>query len=156
MPKGGIRPAATCHPDRPHYAKGSCYQCWRSQNGKTYRKTKRGKESTRRWKRSSKYGLSDFEFKALWELQAGRCGICGQPMLVGPKAHIDHDHLKGTVRGLLCYSCNMGIGRLEDNPHQLLSAVSYLISPPFSRLSAPSDKIKTPHIANAGAKNSQN
>ncbi|MHB8490618.1 MAG: endonuclease domain-containing protein [Solirubrobacteraceae bacterium] len=39
---------------------------------------------------------------------------------------VDHDHDTGRVRGLLCYSCNMGIGRLGDSEAGLLVAIEYL------------------------------
>jgi len=29
--------------------------------------------------------------------------------------HIDHNHVTGKVRGLLCVSCNTTLGRLENN-----------------------------------------
>ncbi len=63
MPKGGIRPKATCHPELPHFSKGLC---------------------------------------------------------------VDHDHKTGEIRGLLCDSCNNGLGRFKDNPEILASALSYL------------------------------
>lgn len=39
---------------------------------------------------------------------------------------IDHDHKTGVVRGLLCWNCNVAIGKLGDNPDAVLNAYKYL------------------------------
>lgn len=41
---------------------------------------------------------------------------------------IDHDHLTGMIRGLLCHDCNTGIGKFKDSTHLLQSAIQYLQS----------------------------
>jgi len=51
--------------------------------------------------------------------QEGVCAICGktqnQKGLNGEpyKLHMDHNHTTGEVRGLLCQTCNTGLGYLE-------------------------------------------
>lgn len=52
----------------------------------------------------------------------GKCPIC----LRTRKLVIDHDHETGVVRGLICRTCNTGIGHLMDNPELLLRALDYL------------------------------
>lgn len=39
---------------------------------------------------------------------------------------VDHCHDTGKVRGLLCVTCNAGIGYLKDSPQLLRKAVDYL------------------------------
>jgi hypothetical protein len=39
---------------------------------------------------------------------------------------IDHDHVTGQVRGLLCGSCNSGIGLLRDDPGVIKAAARYV------------------------------
>ena len=56
--------------------------------------------------------------------QDGKCAICTKPF--PGRIAIDHDHRTGRVRGLLCTSCNTGIGKLGDDPELLLRAISYL------------------------------
>jgi hypothetical protein len=59
--------------------------------------------------------------------QGGCCAICGTdtPGTSGIFA-VDHDHKTGKVRGLLCRSCNVGIGNLGDDPKRLKEAIRYL------------------------------
>ena len=41
---------------------------------------------------------------------------------------VDHDHLTGKVRGLLCIKCNSAIGELRDDPNLVRAAKVYLLS----------------------------
>lgn len=54
--------------------------------------------------------------------QNGKCAICGKRR----KLVLDHNHSTGLVRAMLCYSCNTGIGKFDDNPELLLAALHYL------------------------------
>ena len=55
--------------------------------------------------------------------QSGRCAICGKQ----PKQLVvDHDHEDRTLRGLLCATCNSGLGMFRDSAVNLLAAVAYL------------------------------
>jgi len=68
------------------------------------------------------FGLSPAELAQLIEAQDGRCAICRSR----PPQHIDHDHRKGDVRGVLCGPCNMGLGQFRDDPSLLHAAARYL------------------------------
>jgi Recombination endonuclease VII len=41
-------------------------------------------------------------------------------------AHIDHDHVTGTVRGVLCFTCNAALGQLQDDPAIIRRAAAYV------------------------------
>ena len=65
--------------------------------------------------------------------QDGKCAICKRKELarayVTKKVRalaVDHCHITGNVRGLLCRACNLGIGHFEDNLEFLKEAVKYL------------------------------
>jgi hypothetical protein len=45
----------------------------------------------------------------------------------GERWHIDHDHVTDKVRGLLCHSCNVGIGNLQHDPQILMAAARYVM-----------------------------
>ncbi len=61
----------------------------------------------------------------LWKKQEKRCAIC-KKLIKKKDIQVDHDHKTGKVRGLLCLTCNMGIGYLKESIDNLLSAIKYL------------------------------
>jgi hypothetical protein len=63
----------------------------------------------------------------LFDEQDGRCAICSEPLVPGPKTHLDHDHKTGQIRGFLCRPCNLGLGFLRDSPERLARALDYLV-----------------------------
>jgi hypothetical protein len=71
-----------------------------------------------------RYGIGDDEVAAMMEAQAGLCPICRRPM--GTKPHVDHNHATGEVRGLLCFTCNVGLGNFGDDVERLERAAAYL------------------------------
>jgi hypothetical protein len=69
-----------------------------------------------------RYGITAEDADAMLEAQAGLCAICQ----VAPAAHVDHDHVTGSVRELLCFNCNGGLGQFRDNPNVLRAAADYV------------------------------
>lgn len=74
--------------------------------------------------RKSRFGITPRQYAAL-KTAFPSCGICGKPP-ASKSLDIDHDHLTGEVRGLLCNNCNQGIGHLKDSPNNLRAAAVYL------------------------------
>lgn len=74
------------------------------------------------------YGLDRATYDAMVYKQEGRCALCGVDAPGRGKGMwcVDHCHKTGKVRGLLCTSCNAGLGNLRDDPELLLKAVAYL------------------------------
>lgn len=70
-----------------------------------------------------KYGLTLEQFEEMVSEQEGCCAICRRVM---KEPVVDHCHDTRVVRGLLCHSCNRGIGLLGDNPEVLKRATVYL------------------------------
>ncbi len=101
--------------------------------GKKYRLThpEKIKTITRNTNLRRSYGITIEEYNALFELQQGRCAICGRPEPDKMRGRIrrlavDHCHVTGHVRGLLCAMCNRGIGCLQNNPDILRKAICYI------------------------------
>lgn len=79
----------------------------------------------------SKYGLTKDQYFELHASQEGKCKVCGiLPTGRGPfrSLNVDHDHVTGKVRGLLCAACNQCLGYSRDNPEILRSLADYLES----------------------------
>lgn len=72
--------------------------------------------------RARRYGLTLDELARLMGVQDNRCAICG----ASEALTIDHCHATEAVRGLLCGTCNVGIGMLGDDPARLDDAAGYL------------------------------
>ena len=74
------------------------------------------------------YNLTQEDYERLLEGQNGQCAICGKKKPGGNRKHfsVDHCHKTGKVRGLLCYSCNISLGLMGDNPETVQSAYDYL------------------------------
>jgi len=106
-------------------------QRWREDNPERYAenlrrfKEKGGmKRTLRKWHLRTKYGLTPEHYEEMLERQGGGCAICGKPP--GDTAlHVDHCHETGRVRGLLCFSCNAGLGQFKHDPELLEAALTY-------------------------------
>lgn len=73
-----------------------------------------------------RYGIKREDYKELYQKQKGVCAICREPCRKNKRLSIDHDHSSGKVRGLLCASCNRGLGMFLDRPASLRKAAEYL------------------------------
>lgn len=75
------------------------------------------------------YGITPEHYEQLLAEQGGCCAVCRGS---DPYARhhnlfaVDHDHVTGKVRGLLCAKCNTGIGQLRDDPDLLVAAAAYV------------------------------
>lgn len=88
-----------------------CKQCFNAYARDT-RKRNGSPEQRRRWQIKTRYGLTVEAVDELRRSQDGRCGLCESALTT--RYHIDHDHITGRVRGLLCHRCNIVIGGLDD------------------------------------------
>ena len=69
-----------------------------------------------------RHGLTKRQVAEIRAAQDDRCAICSEP---SPQ-HLDHDHVSGTRRQLLCQRCNQGLGLLRDDPAILRAAADYV------------------------------
>ena len=92
-----------------------------------YQREWRERKGGNLYDRTIRYGISPEEYGELLDEQLSCCACCGSS---DPKRKagfvIDHDHNTGSIRGLLCHNCNIGIGLLGDTMSGLQMAVDYL------------------------------
>jgi len=92
--------------------------------------TERQRETNRNSARKQRYGIEKEEFKRMVAEREGKCDMCHEvPAGKRKTLFIDHDHSNGRIRGLLCSSCNTGLGLLGDNIEVPLKVQQYLQSP---------------------------
>lgn len=83
------------------------------------------------------YQITELEYRALYKAQGGRCYVCRVATGKARRLAVDHNHLTGEVRGLVCSgslsanTCNRVIA-LYDRA-QLLRAAAMLADPPPAR-----------------------
>ena len=115
---------------------GKSYRCkdcddvarkkWKSNNHE------RAYHSTRNNNLKTKYGIDIEWYNKKFEEQGCKCAVCGvdKNSITGKNRHlnfaVDHNHVTGKVRGVLCNKCNRAIGMLGDSSEALRQAAAYL------------------------------
>ncbi len=73
------------------------------------------------------YNITESDFDKLRQKQNYACAICQKPESdLNQTFHIDHCHNSNEIRGLLCVSCNIGLGMVFDSKEILKNLVNYL------------------------------
>lgn len=73
------------------------------------------------------FGITLAEYEAMLERQGHCSAICFADEPGGQGGfHVDHCHVTGKVRGLLCHRCNTGLGLFKDSAALLRHAALYL------------------------------
>ena len=77
------------------------------------------------------YGIVISDYEKMFLKQDGKCAICGQARY-NRKGHlcIDHDHMTGEIRGLLCPPCNVMLGYYELAMGFKIEIDKYLLGEP--------------------------
>jgi hypothetical protein len=90
---------------------------------KEYARNNKEKISERNFRNHIKvrYDLTEEQYS---ELTKTGCLICG----TFDDLAVDHDHNTNEVRGILCRTCNRGLGTFKENVNLLLKAAAYLES----------------------------
>jgi recombination endonuclease VII len=94
------------------------------------------KDSRRHHNMLYTYGMGLADYKAMHLKQKGRCAICKRhERSFGhrrqKKLYIDHNHVTGVIRGLLCYECNYALGQLNaDKCTDIGLVVHAYLNPP--------------------------
>ena len=72
------------------------------------------------------HGLKPADIERMLVLQDGKCALCKKTDSGPYDWNVDHDHQTGQIRGLLCGTCNRGLGMFYENPETLRRAADYL------------------------------
>ena len=78
-----------------------------------------------------RYAMDIIKYDELLESQHGVCAICGSSETKTRNGKtlqlcVDHNHKTQTIRGLLCSSCNLGVGNLIDTTTKADSLIKYI------------------------------
>ena len=93
------------------------------------RRSRNDPRRQRDWNLRKLYGITLAEFEAMLAAQGGRCATCSAAATSDARhstLHVDHDHVTGRVRGLLCSGCNHALGKVNDDPVVLRALADYL------------------------------
>ncbi|WKV17129.1 putative integration and excision endonuclease VII [Salmonella phage PKM.Hi.22.6] len=102
-----------------------CKTCDRAASAERHKNVySKDKDLQRAKKLKSRYGLSVEDFENILDAQNNKCAICNESLNGG--GVVDHCHTSGKVRGILCRTCNIGLGHFRDNEDFLNSAIKYL------------------------------
>jgi hypothetical protein len=122
------------------YASDPLIKNKKCETAKEWRKNnpEKSREISRKWNKANPeqrrdtqlkylYGLSLDKYNEMVSKQYGCCAICVRPQskLRKPLC-VDHNHVTGAVRGLLCHTCNRVLGMLQDDPKLALNVAKYL------------------------------
>lgn len=105
-------------------------QAWQKENSKRFEESWKARDELNRknghtkFRRAKRYGLTIEELDNLLKEAGGVCKICPREPIKW--LVIDHDHVTGVVRGVLCERCNQGLGLFNDNVEWLQNAIKYL------------------------------
>jgi hypothetical protein len=94
--------------------------------------SKMSRERQRQYSLKRYYGLSLNDYAEMYRIQDGKCAICKLPETDKDRygnvrvLAVDHCHKSGSVRELLCYSCNSMLGQAKDNEQVLLAGADYI------------------------------
>ena len=100
-----------------------CKEC-----AKTRIKATRDPERARDAHLRRNYGITLADFNRMVLSQGSKCACCGTDKPGGKHNQwmVDHDHVTGVVRELLCKDCNIVLGLVEDSPEHLQRLIAYV------------------------------
>lgn len=97
--------------------------------GKTRRNKCRDCEREASRRNTYKYirGVSVEERDAILKSQGYKCACCGTSDPGGKKGwHLDHCHTSNKIRSVLCATCNIALGMVNDSIEKLNLLIQYL------------------------------
>lgn len=106
------------------YKASVCRQCHRERELIRYHKAP---AVFRDWALRTNYGIDTEQYNQMLIEQNHRCKICNRHKSEFKHAlAVDHCHVTGKVRGILCPNCNTGVGKFKDDSSLLAKAYLYI------------------------------
>lgn len=96
---------------------------WRDANRDHLRSYGR-KQGLKRDMSKIRYNVSKEDREKIFSAQGRCCAICGRDTPVGKYWHLDHNHITGQIRSILCMDCNMIVGKVENGWKVEVPAIS--------------------------------
>lgn len=110
-----------------HTANGYAIYCQSCNSEKGKQRYVKYKPKYQNYRLLKKFGVSIEEYETMLKKQDGGCAICSEKYVEGDILFaVDHCHNTGQVRGILCSSCNLGLGHFKDSQTNLSLAIEYL------------------------------
>jgi len=113
---------------KSHYRR-ICNSCRRSNSQKRYKENpavrKRMKHTAKAWRAKKTYGISLERYEELVNHKDSVCKICNKNQS-NSTLNLDHCHITGRIRGVLCWDCNTALGKFKDDINLLTQAIKYL------------------------------
>ena len=108
-----------------HY---TCKECTKKRVAASY---KADPMQQRRRDLMRNYGITLEQYDEMLAMQGGKCALCPatEPGGRHQQSHwcVDHDHVTGKVRELLCNDCNLVLGIIKDSPEHLGRMITYIL-----------------------------
>lgn len=116
--------------------KGLCRRCYKAKESNRITKihcnacaavikAKSKPEQIRKNNLKRNFGITPIQYDDMWNLQQGLCAICHKAP-DSCRLSVDHCHVTGKIRGLLCRRCNGALGCLGDDTDLFKAAITYL------------------------------
>jgi hypothetical protein len=99
----------------------SCHKGYRQGDGR-----EKARLRSRKYLLKTAYGMSVADWDKLFSSQGKHCAICKESEPRSGRWCVDHDHVLGTIRGILCVPCNTLLGCANDSEATLKAAAWYL------------------------------
>jgi hypothetical protein len=107
-----------------------CVKCCRAKQARHRRKVgpQPYRDAWRKWDLKKRFGITPEDYDQLLAAQNNCCAICKSPTSKSriSRFHLDHNHVTGKLRGLLCSHCNVALGMAEENPMLLRAMAEYI------------------------------
>lgn len=116
----------SANPDRVKLSNQQRGTQWTIAARSKYALSEREKHDSYLWR---SYGITLDQYEEMLKAQNGVCAICKDECnrKTTKRLCVDHDHITGVVRGLLCFQCNVGVGKFKDSPAIMTVAAQYMV-----------------------------